>query len=108
MAAQGTKKTTVKPAAELKALEAEALGNTIDLVFRGIPLTIDPDDMDDYEAFHQLTQGLPYEVFSLLIPADKQRALLDTCDKNAKSGRPKLSSVVEMMSELIGEVNGGK
>ena len=108
MATQGTKKTTAKKTEALAALEAEATGTKLKVNFRGEKLEIDPEVLDDYTLMEQLSQGMPFAALKALVPDSKQRdALLDTCDK-AASGNAKLSSALEMVSELMGCLGAGK
>lgn len=106
MASQGVK--TVSKSASVKALEAEAAGTDITVEFRGETLHVDPEALDDYELMEQLSTGMPFMLLHALVPdGDQLNALLDTCEKNA-AGRPKLSSVAEMVGELMGVVGAGK
>lgn len=109
MAAQGAKKTVAKQTESLAALEAEALEETtVTIEFRGETLTVDREDLDDYELLNTLSRGVPMIALNALVPdADQQARLLDTCDKNRR-GAPKLSSVMTMVTELMEAVGAGK
>lgn len=108
MATQATKKTAPKATPELAALEAEAIGSDITVDVRGVKFQVDPDVLDDADAFDALSNNMPFKMFSLLVPENKREELRDTCEKNPKSGGPKLSALVELTGEILQAVGAGK
>lgn len=108
MATQGVKKTTATNTDTLKALEAEAKGTKLKVEFRGEKLKVDPEVLDDYTLMEQLTRGLPFGLLNAMIPNDEKRSrILDSCEKSP-SGNPKLSSAMELTSELVEALGAGK
>lgn len=109
MASQAVKKTTAPKSEAVAALEAEATGaDNITIDFRGEVLTIDPEDLDDYELMELLIQGLPFQFLNVLIPdADQRARLLGTCEKTRR-GTPKLSGAMLLANDLAEALGAGK
>lgn len=104
-----TKTTARKPAQKTPQdhlPKAEATNDILTTSFRGVEVAVHAEDLDDYEAVTMLTKGLPDPILTILVPddADRQR-LIETCrDEN---GRIRLSTVVEMASDLMGALGAG-
>ncbi|QHO91920.1 hypothetical protein CWT12_12235 [Actinomyces sp. 432] len=103
-----------KPSAAARARRApqdrlakgEATGKHSTVEFRGRTLDIDPDRLDDYDAFEALRQGFPGPLMEALIPDEPtRRAVLD--DARDDDGRLRTTAVTAIIIELSQAVGAG-
>lgn len=86
--------------------KAEAENTPVSIEYRGVDITVAPDDLDDYEAAALLSQGMPDRMLTILVPdPDTRKRLIETCRE--PGGRLRLTAVVIMTSEILKAVGAG-
>lgn len=110
MATTKTTRTKAKAAGakmpQDRLAKAEATGAPMTIEFRGVTISVEADALDDYEAMTMFASGLPDRLLSVLVPDPaSNHTLLQTC--RDESGRVRLSSVLEMTTEIMELLNAG-
>lgn len=96
-----------RPKPQDRLPKAEALEEEIEVDVRGFTLTISPDVLDDYDIMSMLGSGFPDPFLRAVAPDTEVRtALLDTC-RDEKTGKRRLSAVLELAGEIAQEVGAG-
>lgn len=85
--------------------KAEAENGTLTCEFRGVTVTVKAEDLDDYDALTALSQGLPDQMLTILVPDQADRASL--VDSVRVNGKAKMSDVVAMTGDLMVELGAG-
>lgn len=109
MASQATKKTAAPKTATTKALEAEATKTTeLEIEFRGEKLKFDRETLDDYEMMEMLANGMPFRLLNVMVPDAEQRTRLLLTYGTNDAGRPKLSSAMNLVQDVMEVAGAGK
>ncbi|MCR2051446.1 hypothetical protein NSA19_00960 [Actinomyces bowdenii] len=87
--------------------KAEATDGEITINWNGFDLTITKDSLDDYEALTALNGGNPTPMVEALIPdADIRAEVLESL-RDEETGRLRLTSVIQMVGEILRLVGAG-
>ena len=94
-----TKKPTAAELARRESQSAKDKGEAVTVTVSGIHVTLDVNDLDDYDIVAALSQGNPQPALQLFLPDenDRQAALDSLRDEN---GKLKLTTVVEWIGDV--------